>query len=235
MESFQPPTTAIMMKHLSDPRDVEVVPPDSKILIAIKTLMKFYSVSKWNLDIQYYMATRLDPRQKLRLNKFDVSKSDIRKANDKLVSLMKEATAASIPSTQRRLASLSPSHRKKTSQSSFIIGAADWYSSGESDDEDAPNANLDAQSEFDQYTCCSLTKTDKVNFEIFQGWNDTGNIAYTKLSRVARCELCMPASCVISETNSSNAGCFYSKSRSTLKPSILDGALVVRSNSDLVN
>ena len=220
---------------------------DSKSLITLKRIIMEFGLSKWELHMIHIAAAYLDPRQKDRLSKFDITEIQLTAAKQELELIMmkvgpdpndKESenqTKKPAPIEER------PSKKKRSSsiQDMISLCASSSESEGDEDDIEARPTPLSdcVKMEVLKYERLKLSKATKrdPSFNLLTWWKEKSVTEELPiLSRAARSVLCIPASSSMSECNFSDAGNTITKKRNALKPARVDDLLVVRSNVDLL-
>ncbi|GBG73039.1 hypothetical protein CBR_g12757 [Chara braunii] len=233
------------------------IPPDSAGIRGIKKLVKEVLREKWELDDVHVQATLLDPRQKDRLDLFEVPVAQIKRAQSGVRRMMltvgarvegevrKEGFIEVVSEKER---SPRPLKKRKVDETKPRTGLCSSDEEDKDIDVAAGNASLTSeeqiQKELDYYWSLKLTKDEKRSFEILAWWKAKGVAVKTVeqqlllpplpiMARVARAILSVSASSSKSECNFFDAGNTITKKRNSIKPSVVNDVLFVRSNKDL--
>ncbi|GBG82408.1 hypothetical protein CBR_g34784 [Chara braunii] len=230
------------------------IPSDSDDIIAVKMLTKHVLQEKWILDDLHIAAALLDPRQKHRLDRFRLLKTQVERGTSCLQEIMHSVKDTSAEASEETAATEGrwPLKRRMKTPTREVADELTLCSTDEDEEEDLPIARIrpltQAQrirKELELYFSLKLTKEEKKKFDILVWWKAKGTLAKNPedqlllpplpiMARAARAVLCVPASSLKSECNFSNVGNTVTKKRNQLNRSVVDDVLFVRSNCDVV-
>ena len=214
---------------------------DSEEIVILKSLVRQSLYAKWDLDVMHVVGALLDPRMRVRVERFGVSGTQSTEAKTRLRHLI----AARVVREDFAVIDNSLSNRGRK-RKSYQAGAASVSICGSSDEGSEPDCdnaladvNLDEQSrleiadvELNKYWDLKLAKIDKIeNLDVLSWWK-RHELALPILARVSRDVLAIPASSSKSECNFSDAGNTMTVKRAAMGPKTLDALMVLKSAYD---